>query len=70
MYVFSNGGWMGTRYREIEVEGKPFEMGRQLGEAARDEIRGFVDVAIKRVRTARPGAIESASQERFLHNPG
>ncbi len=28
------------------------------------------DVAIKRVRTARPGAIESASQERFLHNPG
>ena len=30
-----------TRYREIEVSGAPLEMGRQIGEAAREEIRGF-----------------------------
>ena len=29
---------METRYREIEVRGTPFEMGRQIGEAAREEI--------------------------------
>lgn len=35
-----------SRYREIEVAGLPREMGRQLGEAAREEIRGFCDVAL------------------------
>ncbi len=38
-----------TRYREIEVGGTPFDMGRQLGEAARDEIRGFAEIALERV---------------------
>ena len=38
-----------TRYREIEVSGSYFEMGRQLGEAARDEIRGFNAIAMERV---------------------
>src|SRR5690242_13371403 len=38
-----------TRYREIVVAGSPGEMGRQLGEAARDEIRGFAEVALERV---------------------
>lgn len=37
------------RYREIEVAGLPREMGRQIGEAARDEIRGFVAIALERV---------------------
>ena len=38
-----------TRYPEIEVSGTPYEMGRQLGEAAREMIRGFTDVALERV---------------------
>jgi len=38
-----------TRYREIVVTGSPREMGRQLGEAARDEIRGFAEIALQRV---------------------
>ena len=51
---------METRYREIEVEGKPHEMGRQIGEAARDEIRGFAEVAIDRVNKTFPVSRERA----------
>jgi isopenicillin-N N-acyltransferase-like protein len=40
---------MSTRYREIVVSGTPREMGRQIGETARDEIRGFVAIALERV---------------------
>ena len=42
-------GVVSARYREIEVFGTPREMGRQLGEAAREEIRGFVAIAVERV---------------------
>lgn len=49
-----------NRYREIEVAGPPREMGRQIGEAARDEIRGFCEVALalvnKAVRVSRASA--------------
>ncbi len=38
-----------TRYREIEVAGTPMEMGLQIGEAAREEIHGFADIALERV---------------------
>ncbi|NKB70610.1 MAG: peptidase C45 [Candidatus Latescibacteria bacterium] len=38
-----------TRYREIEVGGEPFAMGQQIGEAAREEIRGFAAIALERV---------------------
>ncbi|MCY4375444.1 MAG: C45 family autoproteolytic acyltransferase/hydrolase [Spirochaetaceae bacterium] len=38
-----------ARYREIEVYGTPREMGRQLGEAAGEEIRGFASIAVERV---------------------
>ncbi|MEE3234340.1 MAG: C45 family peptidase [Candidatus Latescibacterota bacterium] len=40
---------MGKRYREITVHGSSFEMGRQIGEEAREEIRGFASVALERV---------------------
>ena len=40
---------MGKRYREITVHGSSFEMGRQIGEEAREEIRGFTSVALERV---------------------
>ena len=40
---------MALRYREIEVTGPPRELGRQLGEAARDEIQGFAAIALERV---------------------
>ena len=40
---------MSTRYRHIEVSGPPHELGRQIGEAARDEIRGFAAIALERV---------------------
>jgi len=43
-----------SRYREIEVNGSPRDMGRQIGEAAGEEIRGFCEVALARVnRTMR-----------------
>lgn len=37
------------RYREIRVRGTPHEMGRQIGEAAREEMRAFAEVALARV---------------------
>jgi isopenicillin-N N-acyltransferase like protein len=60
-----------TRYREIDVAGSPRELGRQIGETAREEIRGFCEVALtlvnKMVRVSRAaaeriaaGAFESA----------
>jgi isopenicillin-N N-acyltransferase-like protein len=43
-----------ARYREIEVAGTPREMGRQLGEAAGDQIRGFCEAAWSHIgRTVR-----------------
>jgi len=39
-----------TRYREIEVSGEPLELGRQIGEAAGEEVRGFCSMAMDRVR--------------------
>ena len=49
-----------NRYREIEVSGSPREMGRQIGEAAGDEIRGFCAAALpqvnKFVRVSKPTA--------------
>ncbi len=39
-----------TRYREIDVSGAPTQLGEQIGEAARDEIRGFAEIALKRVQ--------------------
>lgn len=40
---------MPSRYREIEVNGTARELGRQIGEAARDEVRGFAEIALDRV---------------------
>lgn len=51
-----------TRYREIEVRGKPFEMGRQIGETAREEILGFVAVGLERVNRTIPVSREKAYQ--------
>lgn len=51
-----------TRYREIDVAGSPRELGRQIGEAAREEIRGFCEVALTLVnKTAR---VSKAAAER------
>ena len=38
-----------NRYLEIEVAGTPRELGRQLGEAAGEQIRGFCEIALDRV---------------------
>lgn len=38
-----------TRYLEIDVTGTPRELGRQLGEAAGEQIRGFCAIAMDRV---------------------
>ncbi|MCA9062143.1 MAG: peptidase C45 [Planctomycetaceae bacterium] len=37
------------RYPEITVCGPPRELGRQLGEAAREQVRGFCEIALDRV---------------------
>lgn len=51
-----------TRYREINVAGTPLQMGRQIGEAARAEIRGFCETALeqvnKTVRVSRAAAMQ------------
>ncbi|MBI2200840.1 MAG: peptidase C45, partial [Armatimonadetes bacterium] len=61
----SSAGSPSTRYREIEVSGRPADMGRAIGEAAREEIRGFVEVAVeqvnKSVRVSRRKALEVAA---------
>ena len=53
-----------TRYRQIEVSGPPLELGRQLGEAAAEEIRGFAAIALERVNktvaVSRDRALETA----------
>ena len=55
---------MENRYREIEVSGGPHQLGRQFGEAARDEIRGFAAIALERVNKtvsiSRDSALEVA----------
>lgn len=38
-----------NRYPEIDVSGTSFELGRQIGEAARDQICGFAEIALDRV---------------------
>lgn len=57
---------LNTRYREIVVAGSPREMGRQIGEAARDEIRGFAEIALERVnktlRVSRERAMSVAAR--------
>src|SRR5687767_8513122 len=53
-----------TRYREIEVTGTPREMGRQIGEAAGEEVRAFCDMALaqvnKTIRVSRDAATKVA----------
>jgi isopenicillin-N N-acyltransferase-like protein len=54
-----------ARYREIEVAGTPRAMGRQLGEAAGEEIRGFSEAAwghiSRTLRLSRGRAMEIAA---------
>ena len=47
------------RYREIEVSGTPEEMGRQLGEAAREELRGFDAALMERANLEFPVSREA-----------
>ena len=49
-----------VRYREIEVSGTPAQMGEQLGEEAREKIRGFSAVALERVNKTVAVSRESA----------
>ena len=39
-----------TRYAEVTVAGTPRQMGEQIGEALREQIRGFDAIALERVR--------------------
>ncbi|HBL47379.1 MAG TPA: peptidase C45, partial [Planctomycetaceae bacterium] len=52
-----------ARYREIEVAGLPFEMGRQIGEAAREEIAAFCELALDRLREM----LDVSSQQARAH---
>lgn len=53
-----------TRFPELVVSGTPRELGRQIGEGARAQLRGFAEVALrcvnKTVRISRDRAIEVA----------
>lgn len=48
------------RYPEVSVSGSPAQMGEQIGEACREAIRGFAEVAIDRVRKTINVSRESA----------
>ncbi|MEQ9406469.1 MAG: C45 family peptidase [Fuerstiella sp.] len=39
-----------SRYPEISVSGPPAILGQQIGEAAREQVRGFCQIALERVR--------------------
>ncbi len=57
-----------NRYREIEVAGSPRELGRQIGEAAGEEIRGFCEVALTLVNKAvrvSPASAEAVAAKAF-----
>lgn len=49
-----------TRYPQVEVRGEPFELGRQIGEATREQIRGFVEIAMQRVNLTMPVSTDRA----------
>ncbi|MCA9014833.1 MAG: peptidase C45, partial [Planctomycetaceae bacterium] len=49
-----------TRYREIEVAGTPLEMGRQLGEAACEDVQTFCEVALERLQETMQVGCEQA----------
>ena len=55
-----------NRFRQIDVAGMPREMGRQIGEAAREEIRGFCEAALplvnKTIRVSPAAADRVAAQ--------
>ena len=42
-----------TRFREVEVQGVPRELGRQLGEATREEVRTYVERVVERFNLGR-----------------
>ena len=48
------------RYVEVEVSGAPRELGRQIGEALGDQIRGFCEIAMDRVNRTTPITREAA----------
>lgn len=50
-----------TRFPEVEVSGKPREMGRQIGEACREQVRGFSDLVIERFNHGRAKRLELAA---------
>lgn len=39
-----------TRYPELNVSGSPRQLGEQIGEALREQLRGFCGIALERVR--------------------
>ena len=51
-----------SRYPEIDVAGSPYEMGRQIGEAARDQVRGFCEVGLARTQKTVAVSTERAQQ--------
>ena len=51
-----------TRYQEVSVAGSPREMGQQIGEAARTQVRGFCEVALERVNKTLPISRERAME--------
>ncbi len=49
-----------TRYPELTVAGSPRQMGEQIGEALREQIRGFDAIALERVRKIMDVSLEQA----------
>lgn len=47
-----------TRFPEFEVGGEPRELGRQLGEACREQVRTFVDIVVDRFNKGRATAMD------------
>lgn len=50
-----------TRFHVLDVRGSPLNLGRQIGEARRDEVRELVDLVVARVNKGRAEPITAAT---------
>jgi len=58
----TESGAVNTRFPAIEVSGSPHEMGRQLGEAMRDEIRDLMAIVVDRINEGPGGSTYTYEQ--------
>jgi isopenicillin-N N-acyltransferase-like protein len=64
----STGTARPTRFPEFEVAGAPRELGRQLGEACREQVQAFVEMVVDRFNKGRTRALDVNSALGLAHD--